>query len=494
MKDIDDFALMVNSKVKLITVETHEERRALRMMNRVAMRAGKLLYSWSVTEGSQKLGFGESRIRGTGRPQDPSEVLREIKESSESNLYVLCDFHPYMDDPKIVRMIKDVALSYSDVEQTVIFLSHRVSLPPELVRYSASFKLSLPSDDELQNIVREEAAEWSKVNKDKKVKTDSKTLAALVKNLQGLTHRDARQLIRGVIVDDGAITQDDIPEVNKAKFALLDMEGVLSYEYETAKFSSVGGLDNLKQWLAAREKVIHQSDDERNVDLPKGILLLGIQGGGKSLAAKAVAGAWSLPLLRLDFAALYNKYIGETEKNLREALLMADRMSPCVLWIDEIEKGISQGQSDDGTSRRALGTLLTWMAERQSKVFIVATSNDISGLPPELIRKGRMDEIFFVDLPDEKIREIIFRIHITDRGLDVNKFDLHELAKETEGYTGAEIEQAVVSALYSSLSNKSEVSQDMLVGEVRKTSPLSIVMAEQIAALRAWAQDRTVPA
>jgi SpoVK/Ycf46/Vps4 family AAA+-type ATPase len=294
-----------------------------------------------------------------------------------------------------------------------------------------------------------------------------------------------------LICDDGAITQEDLPELNKAKFQLLDLDGVLGYEADTARFADVGGLHNLKQWLAERQAAFMAGTAS---DLPKGMLLLGAQGSGKSLAAKAVAGLWGLPLLRLDFASLYNKYFGETERNLREALLMAERMSPCVLWMDEIEKGLATGDMDNGVSQRVLGTLLTWMAERKAPVFVVATANIIKRLPPELMRKGRFDEIFFVDLPATAVREDIFRIHLNKRELSAENFDLAALAMASDGFSGAEIEQAVVSALYAAQARQVSVGQELIVEALQRTVPLSVVMSEELSALRHWAAERTVHA
>lgn len=320
---------------------------------------------------------------------------------------------------------------------------------------------------------------------------DDTAVAKLADNLRGVTFDDARRLAHKAIVDDGAITHSDIDTINRAKFELLDLKGVLQFEYDTSDFSQVAGLQNLKRWLSHRAPT---SAAKVELDRPKGALLLGVQGSGKSLAAKAVAGMWQRPLLKLDMAALYNKYIGETEKNLAKALELADLMAPCVLWVDEIEKGLSSGSSDDGTSKRILGTLLTWMAERTSDVFLVATANDISALPPELMRKGRMDEIFFVDLPDAKIRQIIFKIHITKRQLELSKFDLPQLANVTQGFSGAEIEQAVISAVYTARASQLEVNQAVLHQEILKTQPLSVVMREQLHSLRLWAKERTVSA
>ena len=322
--------------------------------------------------------------------------------------------------------------------------------------------------------MRDEATAWSARNRNARVRTDNRTLQQVVKNLRGLSHAEARALARNVICDDGAITQEDLPELNKTKFQLLDLDGVLSFEYDTARFAEVGGLSNLKRWLGERQSIFLEG---KGVDLPKGVLLVGVQGGGKSLAAKAIAGLWGLPLLRLDFACLYNKFFGETERNLREALKLAEQMAPCVLWMDEIEKGLASGDHDGGVSQRVLGTLLTWMAERKAPVFMVATANVISRLPPELVRKGRFDELFFVDLPDAAVRAEIFRIHLARRELDVTGFDLTQLAAACEGFSGAEIEQAVVSALYAAQAQQQMVNQALLLQSIQSTAPLSVVMA-----------------
>lgn len=289
----------------------------------------------------------------------------------------------------------------------LILLSHELDLPANLQPLSARFRLELPNASVLEQMIRDEAQQWQ-TTKNQRVRTDRETLDRLIQNLSGLTHRDSKRLIRNAIIDDGAITESDLPEVMQAKYRLLNRDDVLSFEFETAHFSELGGMEKLKAWLKQRQDIFTQQTTT-TLDTPKGILLLGVQGCGKSLAAKTVAGIWGTPLLRLDFGRLYDKYVGETEKNMRQALHTAEVMSPCVLWIDELEKGISSGSDDQGTSKRLLGTLLTWMAEKKSRVFIVATANQIDSLPPELIRKGRLDEIFFVDLPKQQNRSDIFK-------------------------------------------------------------------------------------
>lgn len=489
--DLKDLSLLLDSRVPLLVIESFEEPRVLEMITRLAVKRAMPLYTWSVTEGLCRTGFGsdpDPNLEST----DPANLLRLIKAATEPGIYVLCDFHPYLkDEPLNIRLLREISMQHHVLEHTVVLLGHRTDLPAELKRYSARFELSMPSEAQLANLVREEASDWSKSQSGQPVRSDSQTFKKLVNSLRGVPMADARQLVRGAIRDDGAITESDLPELNKAKFALMDMEGVLSFEYDTANFTEVGGLATLKDWLSRRADAFHAETTD-GLDPPKGIMLLGIQGSGKSLAAKAVAGMWSVPLLRLDFGSLYNKFYGESERNLREALKLADMMSPCVLWLDEIEKGISSGQNDQGTSQRMLGTLLTWMAERNSRVFVVATSNDISQLPPELIRKGRLDEIFFVDLPDTAVRRDIFEIHLEKRGLKPEHFGLQRLATLTEGFSGAEIEQAVVSAMYSVAAMEEVLSMPLLENAISNTSPLSVVMFESIETLRHWAKNRCV--
>ncbi|WP_045858066.1 AAA family ATPase [Teredinibacter purpureus] len=487
----NDLRLILNTNVSLLVVETWDESRTLELLQDLFRTESVPAWSWSCTSGLAPLGFG-LELANPEQYADPEVALNFIKQYGKRGAFVLCDMHPYLDAPKIIRQLKDIALSHGQHKHKVVLVSHRLELPAELSRYGASVSISMPTEDEILAIVREQARQWSDKNHRSKIKTDNETLQKLVNNLKGLPHQDVRRLAYGAIADDGAITEDDLPEVTKAKFALMNMEGILHFEYSTAHLRDVAGLYSLKQWLEDRRKAM--TTDDTALDPPKGVLLFGVQGGGKSLAAKSIAGVWGLPLLRLDMAALFNKYIGETERNLREALKLADLMSPCVLWLDEIEKGMAQGNDDGGTPKRLLGTLLTWMAERKSRVFMVATSNDISQLPPELMRKGRFDEIFFVDLPDNQTRYTIFSIHLKKRDLDPSRYNLDALAQMSEGYTGAEIEQAVVSATYAAAARNEKVSNQLLQDAIQKTQPLSVVMAEKMSELKAWAKERAVPA
>lgn len=486
----EDIACLLRQRVPLIALESSQENHALDLLKRQCKQQGQTLYRWTLTEGLDTLGFGP-RLQKAESEQTPVQALQAIKARNDSGVFVLCDFHCHLEgEPKVVRLLKDIALDFDVLPKRIIFLSHRIELPPELQAFSSRAKLSLPTDDEILNIIRQEAKRYAKQSGQQRIRTDAGALQLLVASLRGMTHQDVTRLAYHAIADDGAISDSDLPEVNSAKFAILNQQGLLSYEYDTESFAHVGGLENFKGWLHQRQKAFA---GDSGLEPPRGVLLLGVQGGGKSLAAKAVAGLWQLPLLRLDMGSIYNKFIGESEKNLREALRQAEQMAPCVLWLDELEKAMAQGGADDGLGRRLLGYFLTWMAERKTPVFLVATSNDIQKLPAELVRKGRFDEIFFVDLPSSDVREVIFAIHLKKRGISPEGFDLNRVAAVAEGFSGAEVEQAVVSALYS-LDDEQSLTEDLLIKAIVSTTPLSVVMAEQIEALRYWAEGRAVSA
>jgi SpoVK/Ycf46/Vps4 family AAA+-type ATPase len=404
---------------------------------------------------------------------------------------VLLDFHPYLEDAIHVRSLKDIALNQSNAYSTVMIVGYALKVPVELRPFIAYFRLPLPTLEQLRAIVFDVAGEWGAEHDNREVETTNKAMDLLVRNLAGLTATDARRLAAKAINDNGAIEETEMPEVMRAKYELLGRDSLLSFEHETVQFAEIGGMKKLREWLLLRKSFFYDGGNSI-LDPPRGVLLLGVQGCGKSLAAKAAAGIFAVPLLRLDFGVLYNKYYGETERNMRKALETAEVMSPCVLWMDEIEKGLAPDDNDDGLSRRILGTLLTWLSEKRKAVFIVATANDITRLPPEMVRKGRFDEIFFVDLPSAENRKSILEIHLRKRGLDPTKFNLDELAKATEGFSGSEIEQAIVSAMYSAGAQTASVTQEKLLAEIRQTKSLSVVMSEKIDELRDWAKDRTV--
>ena len=489
MDDSHDLELLLRSRVPLIIIETRDEKRVARLFTEIAISLSMPVMAWSATSGLQRIDYDAAAQRHASEPQ---QALGQIKATETPGIYLLMDFHPYLEDAYNVRLLKEIAMEHASLGHTLVLVSHELELPQELAAFSARFSLSLPDSQQLEAIIREEAGHWSGLHKGNKVKTSQHTLDLVISQLRGLTAADARRIIRRIIHDDGAINNDDLERVTQARYQLLETNGALSCEFDTGSFAEVGGLENLKRWINRRRNVFLQADD--TPDTPRGILLVGVQGGGKSLAAKAVAGMWSVPLLRFDFGTLYNKFHGETERNLREALQAAEAMAPCVLWIDEIEKAVASGDNDGGTSRRLLATLLTWMAERTAAVFIVATANAIEQLPPELIRKGRMDEIFFVDLPDAATRAEIYAIHLRKREHKPLDFDLMALAGITEGFSGAEIEQSIVAATYLAREQGVALNTTHLRSEIEQTRPLSRVMAEQMARLRNWAKDRTVAA
>jgi SpoVK/Ycf46/Vps4 family AAA+-type ATPase len=483
-----DLEVLIRSHAPLVAVESNEEPQVVRMVREIARKLQLKPFRWTATEGLQAFDPMDQPVEPVQKTLD---VLNFIK-SAHSCLVVLLDFHPYLEDTIHIRGLKDIALSYEKHYSTVVLVGYVVRVPQELRPFTSYFKMPLPSQGELRQIVHEVAAEWGAANDNRDVQTTNKTLDLLVRNLAGLTATDARRLALKAINDNGVISDSDMPEVMRAKYELLGRDSVLSFEMETAQFAEIGGMKRLRSWLELRKSFFSQ-DAPEELDPPRGLLLLGVQGCGKSLAAKAAAGIFGVPLLRLDFGVLYNKYYGETERNLRLALDTAEVMSPCVLWMDEIEKGMAVQEDDDGLSRRILGTLLTWMSEKRKAVFLVATANDILRLPPEIVRKGRFDEIFFVDLPSAENRHDIWKIHFSKRNLDPAAFDLDTLVKATEGFSGSEIEQAIVSAMYTAHAQSAELSEKDLLTEIQQTKPLSVIMAERIEEVRAWAAKRTVP-
>jgi len=361
---------------------------------------------------------------------------------------------------------------------------------------ATSFDLSLPDEKELDALVRE-TVRHLREEQPVEVKVPRSAFQTLVKNLRGLSRRQAVQIVSDCIRDDARFIESDLNTVLARKRQMLSEGGLLEYVETPTDLADVGGLERLKQWLTRREGVWTEEAKTFGLPEPRGILLLGVQGAGKSLCAKAIATGWHKPLLRMDVGALYDRYVGESERRLRDTLRQAEAMAPIILWIDEIEKAFASAASrsiDGGLSQRMFATLLTWMQEHRAAVFLVATANDIEALPPELLRKGRFDEIFFVDLPGDAARRAIFAIHLRKRGRNPEAFDLEALVAASGGFSGAEIEQAVVSGLYSAFAAKTGLDTPRLIDALRGSPPLSVVMADRVEALRQWAAKRCVPA
>jgi ATP-dependent 26S proteasome regulatory subunit len=490
--DLEQLKGLLASKTPIVLIESHEEAKVLQMLERFCLLNEVKLWRWSVTEGLRLFNSKDSMYD----TKKIESALRFIESSPSNSVYLFLDAHKFIEDPVVLRNIRDIVARNEWTHRMLVFLSPRMELPEELSRLTARFRPSLPDTKRVAEIINEEARRYRE-NTGEQVKASREALNVLTQHLGGLPEEDVVRLARMAIRDDGAITAADIATVLKAKHDMLGAGQALALEPSVPDIEQLGGLASLKRWLKVRREVFMNPDPASPLPAPKGVLLLGVQGAGKSLAAKCVAGAWQLPLFRMDFGALYQKYHGETERNIREALTAANAMAPCVLWMDEIEKGIagdSGGDSDGGVSRRVLGTLLTWMNDRAARVFLVATANDIARLPPELLRKGRFDEIFFVDLPQAPARQDILSIHLKRNKQDASKFDLPSLAAACDGFSGAEIEQAIVAALYEAHAEKKPLDNPAIEAEMKRSRPLSVVMAEKIAALRAWARERAVPA
>ena len=489
-----ELELLIRAHYALIVVETVEPERAEELVRQAASELRLHYYYWTRSKGVRRGNSpGDAYFEDT---QEPAKALQYAQQDS-AGVYLFRDLAAYLEDPVIVSHLLDVVSMFEARRGALVLVGSHVKLPDALRPSATFFKLPAPSYDDyrviVERMIREHSARM-KVN----VELTPQQRTQLIQNLHGLTLREAEKIITRQIVEDGSLRARDIEGVITAKRQAVQQDGLLEFYPPEYGLNEVAGLKGLKEWLVKRRSVV--TDAQRAIDFglrfPKGILLLGVPGCGKSMCAKAVAAEWGLPLLKLDPANLYDKYIGDSEKNFKRALQTAERMAPVILWIDELEKAFAQGgdDADGGVSRRVFGSFLAWLQERRGDVFVVATSNDVSKLPPEFIRKGRFDEVFFVDLPLAAVRESIFGIHLKRRKQLPEKFDLSRLAEASDGFSGAEIEESVVAGLFSAFSANAPLSTEMLLTEIGKTRPLALTMTEKIGELRAWAQDRTVMA
>lgn len=491
---VAELALLVRTRHPLITIETVEEGRALEFVMRACHRVNLHKFRWSVTRGLQRTRpqFAEP-VQDT---EEPRKALAYLLHSDLPGIYVFTDLLPHITSAVDQRLLREVVEHAERKGQTIVVIEQRLSLPPALERLAVPYELTLPDETTIRELA---SRTFKEIGEIARVKVDIKRseLDDLMRNLRGLTSLEIRRAIWRAALDDERIDAADIKGVLRLKQEKLREGSILEYIDPGLKLDDIGGLTRLKEWLKLRERALTPEAREFGLAPPRGILLLGVQGAGKSMCARAVASAWNMPLLRLDPGALYDKFVGESEKQLRRALRTAEAMAPVVLWIDEIEKGFASAASqstDGGLSQRMFGTLLSWMQDNRQPIFLVATANDISALPPELMRKGRFDEIFFVDLPDAAAREQIFAVHLERRKRDPKAFDLKALAAASEGFSGAELEQAIVSAMYAAFAAGIELGTLPLLAELKQTRAISVTMAERINELRAWAATRCVPA
>jgi len=501
---MQDLKLLMQAGNPIIAMETLDEPRAVRIVREMAEQTGLSLLEWTVTDGLIPAPPDNAHLYlvEPGRPLAAlryvmETAMRNVAEPAPSPIYVFKDLAPHCKDPQVVRALRDLYLS-PDARLWTVILIESGPLPPEVRRLTVPFDIGWPDEDELTDVVRSTFREIQRQSLEEvESKLTKRELETLVQTLRGLTTDEAARVVAGAIHEDNVLDGADLPRIVDAKRNRLGMTGCLESIAADVSPDEIGGLKNLKRWLNLRRGGFSAGAKEYGLEPPRGILLLGVQGCGKSLCAKVVASAWRMPLMRMDPGVLYQKFIGESEARLREALHQAESMAPAVLWIDEIEKAFASASSDSadgGLSQRMFGTLLSWMQDHRHPIFLIATANNLAQLPPELMRKGRFDEIFFVDLPGPDEREAIFAIHLRKRRRDKKQFDIARLVAASEGFAGAEIEQAVVSGLYAAYAEKSECTSEHILAAMQATQPLSVVMREHVERLRAWAQGRCVMA
>jgi SpoVK/Ycf46/Vps4 family AAA+-type ATPase len=520
---LERLKILLNSSTPIVVIETVEEMRAVRLVRVACSSLNLATFEWSIASGLVRCGSDVGQLvpepvhsaagdsaGGTGHDlndagaqaiynsREPAQALGNLEAMSLEAAFVLKDFHRHMDDPVVVRRLRDVGQKFSANRRTVVITAPSITIPPELGSLVEFLELPLPEKQRLRQIIDEMIA---RVGKSRTLRhtLDASGLDAMANNLRGLTEEEAERAASQAIVTRYGVTPETVTDVLQAKKELLRHSGMLEFIEASENLASVGGLDNLKRWLAQRRGTWEEAAREFGLEPPRGAIILGVQGCGKSMCARAIAGEWKLPLVKFDTAAIFDKYIGETEKRIQKVFRVAEGLAPCVFWIDELEKifagsGPDSASVDAGVSSRILAAFLSWMQDRKAPVFVAATCNNVNVLPPELIRKGRFDELFFVDLPIQSERKQIFAIHLARRKRNPAEFDLDRAAAAAKGYSGAEIDAAVQTALYAAFSSKQTVNTQGLLDALKATVPLSTTRAEEIQALRAWARQRAVPA
>lgn len=486
--------IYIRARYPLLWVVTPEEERALRELTALAEdeRQRKRLWLWSATEGLINPALPTAKPDTSKR--DPLQLLNAIMEDEDKAIWVLRDFHPFLREPNVIRKVREAAFAIRKSNKTIILLSPLLKIPTELEKEVTVVDFALPSAEQLNQMLEEIIASVRRAGK-VEVNLDKRQRGKLVQACLGLSENEAKDAIaKAIIQAESRLDGDAIEAVTAEKQQIIRKSGLLEFYASEERIANVGGLETLKGWLRKRERAFSAEARAFGLPEPKGILLVGVQGCGKSLVAKAVANSWRMPLLRLDVGRLFSSLVGSSEENLRNAIKVAESIAPVVLWVDEIEKGFSgvgsSNISDAGTAARVFGSFITWLQEKKAPVFVIATANAVHHLPPELVRKGRFDEIFFVDLPDAHERAAIWQIHLSKRNRQPEQFDLSNLAMASEGLSGAEIEQAVIAGLYEAFDKNRPLVMGDLLEVLQETVPLSQMMAEEIEALRTWAKQR----
>jgi ATP-dependent 26S proteasome regulatory subunit len=490
--------VLVRARYPIIYVVTWEEERVERCLREIAEKRDKKLFVWTVTQGIVKSGAEPQRTKsGGGGTTDPLAALDAVIHQVEPAIYLFKDFHCFTDDNRcnlsVIRKLRDAAYHLRDTYKSIVIVAPLMRIAPELAKDVTVVEFDLPKIDDFGRLL-DRIIDDVKENPNVQINLEGESRERLLHAARGLTLKEAENVFAKTLVLDGKLDADDINVVFSEKQQIIKKSGLLEYYEATERFSHVAGLENLKQWLTKRRIAFTERAARFGLPAPRGVMLLGVQGCGKSLCAKAAASLWNLPLLRFDLGRMFSSLVGSSEENIRNAIQTAESVAPAILWVDEIDKAlagsVSSAGSDGGTSARVFGTLLTWLSEKTSPVFVICTANNISHLPPELLRKGRLDEIFFVDLPNEDERREILRIHLAKRSRDPKHFDLQTLARACDGFSGAEIEEAIISALFDAFSQQQKLKTEHIKKCLSETVPLSKTMSEEMNHLRSWASGR----
>ncbi len=486
--DIED---LIRARYSLIWVVSPEETRIEEALRKMCVEREMRLEVWSITEGFKTIANGQ----GTRDVKDPMKAIDHVIRAEGRALFILRDFHPFLKEPAVVRRLRDAATELRKTKKSLIVLSPVTKIPPELEKsVAAVVDWELPTRMEIEEAARRVLPALPAATQ-QVIESDPGFMERVVESALGLTLVEAENVFAKSAVRTHTF---DLETILEEKKQIIRKSGLLEYYEHREEFSDVGGMEILKDWLVKRRAAFSSRARDFGLPLPKGILLIGVPGTGKSLTAKAVGALWQMPLLRLDVGKIFGGLVGSSEENIRNVIKTAEAIAPAILWIDELEKGFSgtgsSGQTDGGTTSRVFASFITWLQEKTTPVFVIATANNVQQLPPELLRKGRFDEIFFCDLPDREDRRSIIDIHIRKKKRDPGQFDMEKLVDATTDYSGAELEQAVIASLYDAFDTGMDLSTDGLLSTLREIVPLAITMREQIEAMREWARTRARPA